>query len=337
MTGSHKNKIFMILNSNTRSKGSGKLGDAVYYVLNGKQVVREYVGSGAIRDAKTELQMQQRTKWANIVSVYRSFGSALKGGFENKPAGWTDYTAFMSINLLQPGVYLTKQQAKMRATVAAPYVITQGSLDSIRVENGATDISVSSLTVDGTTTIAALAEAVVTGNGGRFCYNDQLTCFVVEQLVDDETERPYVRTSYLKVVLSPTDKRTLQSVVGDCLGFSVSDGHLVLGGTVDGAYTWVHSRKSTNGLYVSTQKLVCTNPIYDGYTQADTRALAGSSYGAKGGVVLNPGTNASDGNGTGTSGTGTSGSGTGTGGGSTDNSGGSDSGGGSEDGGDSMD
>lgn len=134
-------------------------------------------------------------------------------------------------------------------------------------------------------------------------------CFVVEQLVDVETERPYVQTSYLKVVLSPTDKRTLQSVAGNSLGFSASDGHLALGGTVDGAYTWMHSRKSAGGLHVSSQKLVCTNSTYESYTQADTRALAGSSYGVKGSVVLNPGTNASGGSGTGTGSSNTGGSG----------------------------
>lgn len=93
----------------------------------------------------------------------------------------------------------------------------------------------------------------------------------------------------------------------------------MLGGTVDGAYAWVHSRKGSDGLHVSTQKLICTNPVYADYTQTDTRALASSSYGAKGNVVLNPGTTASGGN----SGTGSSGNG-GTTGGSTGDSGADD-------------
>lgn len=307
---------------------SGKLGNVVYYVQNGQQIAREYVSGNVKKNPKTEAQMNQRTKWANIANVYRSFGRSLRGGFEKKPAGWNDFNSFVSINLLQPGVYLTKQQARQQAAVAAPYIITQGSLDSITVTDGVTDISLGDFSAESTATVAEFAEAVVENNAGSFRYYDQLTCFVVEQKRDETTEVPYVRTSYLKVVLDPTDKTALQSVVGNSLGFSISGGKLALGGTVDGAYAWVHSRKGSEGLYVSTQKLVCTNPVYQDFTLAETRTLAGSSYGMKEGVVLNPGTTVAAGTG-GTGGTGSTG---GTSGGSGNTGGGGSTGGNGEDG-----
>lgn len=310
----------------------GKLGNTVHYVRDGQQIARTYVDGSCIKDAKSEAQMMHRAKWGNIAAVFRSFGGALKESFENKSPGQNDYNCFMGINLVQPGVYLTKQQRQMGGGVAAPYFISRGSLPSIEVTDGVTDIAVGDWVMNDTTTVADFAEAVVINNSRYFAYGDQLSCFVVEQLVDAAMGVPRVVSDNRKVVLDPADKTPLRSVIGDHPGFAVSDGKLALGGSIEGAYAWVHSRKRNNKLYVSTQLLVCTNPLYEEYTQTETRLAASRSYGMKEvDIFLEPSKNLADGSGTGSgTGNGSTGGGT-TGGGSTGGSGGS-TGGSGEDG-----
>ena len=112
-------------------KISGKVGDIIYSVRGGQQIIRGVPTS--IKNPRTEAQMEQRMKWPNILAVYRTLSPYLKDCFENKPAGQTDYNRFMGINLNAGPVYLEKDKVRLGAAIVAPYVISQGSLPAIQV------------------------------------------------------------------------------------------------------------------------------------------------------------------------------------------------------------
>ena len=59
---------------------SGRVGDLVYFVRGGQQIVRSVPAS--IKNPRTDAQMLQRMKWANILAVYRALQPCLKDNFE---------------------------------------------------------------------------------------------------------------------------------------------------------------------------------------------------------------------------------------------------------------
>ena len=93
------------------NKISGRVGDLVYFVRGGQQIVRSVPAS--VKNPRTEAQMRQRMKWANVLAVYKALQPCLKGCFEVKAAGQTDYNRFMSTNLQSSPVYLEKGIARM--------------------------------------------------------------------------------------------------------------------------------------------------------------------------------------------------------------------------------
>ena len=96
-------------------KISGKVGDLVYFVRGGQQIIRGV--STSSKNSRTSAQMMQRMKWPNIVAVYKTLSPYLKDCFENKPAGQTDYNRFMSINLNAEPVYLEKGEVRLGAAM----------------------------------------------------------------------------------------------------------------------------------------------------------------------------------------------------------------------------
>ena len=96
----------------------------VYRVRDGEQVVSAY--NPQVKNPRTTAQMEQRTKWLNVLGMYKALAPYLKEGFENKQAGQTDYNRFMSVNLQAEPVYITREQYDNGGSVIAPYVITQG-------------------------------------------------------------------------------------------------------------------------------------------------------------------------------------------------------------------
>ena len=192
-------------------KISGKVGDLVYFVRGGQQIIRGV--STSSKNSRTSAQMMQRMKWPNIVAVYKTLSPYLKDCFENKPAGQTDYNRFMSINLNTEPVYLEKGEVRLGAAIVAPYVISQGSLPSIQVSGAtpATDIALGALEIGDDTTVGELAQAVVQNNSG-YRYGDQLSFFRLVQEEDSQDGHPYVTVSATRVNLDPADTSVLRDV-----------------------------------------------------------------------------------------------------------------------------
>ncbi len=264
------------------SKVSGSAGNLTFSRQGGQTVVREKVTS--VRNPRSDKQMRTRTRFTNIVSMYRGIRPLINYGFESKPKSCSDYNIFVKVNMQRTPVYLTKQQVAGGGCVAAPYQITQGSLPSIVISgtgNGSvTDIHLGVTSISNTTTIAQFSKAVV-DNNPDYQYGDQISFFKVEQKVNAETSIPYCQFSAWKVVLSATDSETKLWDIVAREGFSTSDGCLAhSNANFIGAFGWVHSRKSNGKTLVSSQSLIAVNDTLLAEHQGDLAYnLAKSSYG----------------------------------------------------------
>ena len=258
--------------------------------VNGQTIVSQKITS--IANPRSQAQMRIRTKFTNIVSMYRGIRPLLNHGFESKQAGLSDYNMFVRVNMQKTPVFLTKQQVAAGACVACGYQITQGSLPSIVIagsgNSSSTDIYLGSLSIGASTTVGEFSQAVV-GNNADYKYGDQISYFEVAQKTNAETGIPYCQFSASKVILDAADTSVLWDVAGRS-GFYGQDsmlGHY--GANFVGAFGWVHSRKSNGKTLVSSQSLVAVNDTILAQYQGDMAFnLASSSYGQTQEVFLSP-------------------------------------------------
>ena len=268
----------------------GSIGDMTFKSVNGQTVVSQKITS--ISNPRSQAQMRTRTKFTNIVSMYKGIRPLLNYGFESKAKGLSDYNMFVRVNMQKSPVYLTKQQVAAGACVAAPYQITQGSLPAIVIagsgNSSATDIYLGSLSIGASTTVGEFSQAVVENNAD-YKYGDQISYFEVAQKTNAETGIPYCQFSASKVVLDQNDTSLLW-VSGCRAGFFAQDsmlGHY--GSSFAGAFGWVHSRKSGGKTLVSSQSLIAVNDAILAQYQGELAFnLASSSYGQSQEVFLSP-------------------------------------------------
>lgn len=199
----------MAILTGMQTKLRGSAGSITFRRNCGQTIVSEKITD--MRVSRTEQQARQRTKWANIVAIYKGIRPLLNYGFESKPKGLSDYNMFMRLNMQKTPVYLTKQAVAGGACVAAPYVISQGSLPAIVLSGSGnsvkTDIYLGSFAISSTTTVAEFSQAVV-NNNEDYQYGDQISFFLIKQKVNADTEIPYCQFSACKVVLDAADTTT---------------------------------------------------------------------------------------------------------------------------------
>ena len=312
-------------------KLNGSAGSLTFKQYAGQTVVSEKIS--VVKRSNTPMQMRQRTKWGNVIQMYKGICPLINYGFESKPVGKSDYNMFMKVNMKGSDIYLTREEVAGGGCIAAPYQLTQGTLPSIvtvgKGDNARTDIKLGDLTIDAETLVKDFAIAVVSNNAD-YDFGDQISFFDVLQRVNAVTGIPYCQFLATNVVLDKASEVKLLDMVSK-YGFATVDGYLGhIEGEGAGVFAWVHSRKSSAKTLVSTQSFVNNNDEmiaeYSG-DQAYKRSV--KTYGGESSAFLTPGTTttqATDGSASagGTPTTPPSGGGSGT-----DESGGSDSGGGS--------
>lgn len=77
-------------------QASGKLGEAVYYRAGGEQRTRSYVAK--IKNPKTRAQALQRTKFNNMVAVFRGTSVFVKSLFKTEKSSQSPFNAFVKRN-----------------------------------------------------------------------------------------------------------------------------------------------------------------------------------------------------------------------------------------------
>ena len=157
-------------------------------------------------------------------------------------------------------------------------------------------LSVGSLVISASTTVAEFSAAVIANNAG-WQVGDQLTFFLGKQTVDAVTNIPRAPLPPNKVVMDVVDETPLWSVVS-AAGFTSVEGAQgnVLGMNavlLAGAAAWVHSRETGTGtLKVSTQFFYVENAALASYQTSAALTASANSYGGinTSEVYLQPGT-----------------------------------------------
>lgn len=214
------------------------------------------------KDPKTLGQTYQRLKMPNLGSLHKAAKVALEKAFQGMvPNVFTELVRYNATLAREAAIGLTKEQKAEGAGVVFPYMVSQGTLPAISVNNHVSDIKLQGLSkIDASTTIGAFADAVVKGNPGRFHYDDRLTFIQFHQGMMGEM--PLITVGYKAVTLAQDSTE----LMGDNLnGFAVIAGQLgVLGQPAMGGYVWIHSRINpvTELLELSTQSIISTNDAF---------------------------------------------------------------------------
>lgn len=273
------------------SKLNGSAGNLTFRQKSGKTIVSEKITQTT--NAKTELQLKHRMKWANIIREYQVLQPYMKLAFGGTRNGRNDYNKFVSTNLSMIPVYLTKAEVNAGMCIVAPYEITQGNVKSITIsgkgKKAVTDISLGTLSINSTTTVAEFSNAVVLNNK-LYEYGDQITYFLVHQVVNEVTNIPMAEVDACCIVLDKSNEAKLLALV-DARGFSVQErclAALASNDFGDHGMVWIHSRKHNAKTVISTQYLVCENKLLEQYQGDDAYQNAVESYGGVNDVYLTP-------------------------------------------------
>ena len=269
---------------------SGKLGVYVFARRKGEQISRSWVKP---KDTKTTAQGRQRSSLANIIRVFQSSPSFFQSAFANKPSNQSDYNALVARNIgKSPRIHLPKNVVEAGGGVVAPYVISDGGVQSIIVTGigitARTNIAVGEdFEIDATTTVAALSAAILENN--TFIEEgDQLSYLSIEQYTDGGV--PKLRARKYELVISASGSGLAQDFIPS-FGLSVSGGFIAHGEFIySGAFAWVLSRKKEGKIDVSRQTLIVTDEsLYSSYVGELAIETANSSYQNTNNIFISPG------------------------------------------------
>ena len=270
-------------------KMKGSAGEFTFRGNSGRTIVSEKAAS--VKNVRSAAQQRVRMRWSNIVQMYKAISPLIDYGFEDKAQGVTDYNMFVKVNMQMPAVYLKKGDVTCGACVAAPYILTKGSIPAIEIfgegSNCRTNISLSGLVIDESTTVGDFASAVIKNK--NFKQDDMISFFSVLQHINANTGVPYVNATVTSVALDTESQIPLWTLVNKA-GFTSKNGFLAHGENEgDGVFCWVHTRKKSDGkLKVSTQSLIDNNSMLANYTSEHAYYVSVNTYGGERNVALDP-------------------------------------------------
>lgn len=261
----------------------GSAGAWTYNKRGGLTIAKQKVDTKG-QSPRTYAQMRRRVQWGNLVNIWQAFRDANKPSFENADRLRSDFNLFIRANIGSGGVYLKKDEVRFGGAVVSDYLVTEGSLQSIGMdENGSgvlvSDIDLGNVSIGSSTTLAALSTAIINNNGGKFMDGDKITCFILKQITDASTGVATVQLLRSDIILDTTDSDTLVRDTATAACFSNVGTKLGLSGTVNGGAVYIHSRKSGAKTLVSTQRIVVTNSMLATYQTTTALNSAIVSYG----------------------------------------------------------
>ncbi|KAA6321914.1 hypothetical protein EZS27_028488, partial [termite gut metagenome] len=83
------------------------------------------------KEMLTPARMANQIEFISIASAYNLMSMLIIKVYEKKPRELTDYNLFIKYNMGQVKVYLTKEEAEVGGCVAAPYLLSKGTLAPI--------------------------------------------------------------------------------------------------------------------------------------------------------------------------------------------------------------
>lgn len=274
--------------------GRKQIGGMVLYSRKGETVARELAAQ--VSNPRTPNQMQQRVKLSNLVSVYRANMAWMAGAFENKKSRESDYNAFVSNNIANQAVALSKGDVDSGAAVVAQYVISSGSLPKIEATLNGTNLTsnifLGAFTMTSQTTIGDLSAAIINNNNGIVA-GMQLSVIVNLQLAMAGTGVPYVSVRAYEIIINTEDTTPVTDAVPDGIltATGVTNKVLTLDTSTlgDGAGAFILSQSTGGTTRVSSQSLVFfgSNAVYRSYSSPAAWSRAMASYGESEVTFLN--------------------------------------------------
>lgn len=254
-------------------KGAKKrLGGSVLYQAMGQTRQRELAAE--IANPRTESQMGQRVKWANLVNLYRANRSWMRYAYETKKSNQSEYNKFMSLNVTDSRIYLTKPIANAGGCVVDTYIITQGSLPSIEFVPTTNSYFASNIEIDDTTNLNTISvkdfSDMVVRLNPAIRYGDQLSFIRMTQMTNASTGVPYVVVREYEVIINTNDLLPLSNYLPTDLitTWGGSPSYLAVGTAAgrSGGFAMILSRTISGKTYVSSQRIV---PVaMDAYIEA---------------------------------------------------------------------
>lgn len=264
-----------------------KLAGAVIYQAMGQTRSRELAAS--VANPRTESQMTQRVKWANLVNFYRANKSWMKFAYETKKQSQSDYNKFMSLNVASSRIYIPKGLAAQGACIVDAYQMTQGSLPSIETSPTAdgwdTNLYLSNAgALPPNPTVKEISEQLLAANPA-LREGDQLSFIRLTQQTNPNTGVPYVVVRKYEVILNTSSvKFFFDYMPDDYIAFNLSanpDCIEVLDSGNAGGFLLILSRTTGGKTYVSSQSIVVANnaALIDAYSSQNALQTAIDSYG----------------------------------------------------------
>lgn len=108
-------------------QASGKLGEAVYYRAGGEQRTRTYVAT--IKNPKSRAQALQRTKFNNMVAVFRGTSVFVKSLFKPEKSSQSPFNAFVKRNFPLCLTVADKEMVEFGEGGAENFVFANGSIN----------------------------------------------------------------------------------------------------------------------------------------------------------------------------------------------------------------
>lgn len=108
-------------------QASGKLGEAVYYRAGGEQRTRAYVSR--IKNPKTRSQALQRTRFNNMVAVFRGTSVFIKSLFKAEKSSQSPFNAFVRRNFPLCLTVADKEMVELGEGGSQDFVFANGSVN----------------------------------------------------------------------------------------------------------------------------------------------------------------------------------------------------------------
>lgn len=278
----------------------GKVGNTVYYVQETRQLARQALNNSNFGESasRTDIQQSRRVRWSNLVNFYSANKAWMKKAYENLKPGTSIFNRFMQLNINNSTVALTKQQAAAKTCVLEKFVLSQGSLPTIRLQDvdGLVESTINvSDKFELLNKTAGQFSAEILAQNPNFQEGDAIVVVVFGATPNETSFRP-CSYEYSELVLDPQSEAEVPAIFSagnSCVRFDISQD--------EQAMAIFHTRKVGGKLLISTQSMFVGTALTEQtavYSQPSQFRAAIVSYGESTTVPLAPGgsTSSSTGN-----------------------------------------
>lgn len=260
-----------------------------YVTADGKQGVRSPMSpTGKREDGQIEPFMRQAAanKMYELLRMGVRSGHFLQsywqenviwiGQHEKKKERLYDRFKRKNISKDMPAIAMTPAEYQAGGLVVGPTWISWGTLPSIHIKNGVSDIQIGELKIDANTTIGELSRAIL-ANNEDWETDDQLSFIYVKQGMKEAL--PVASAGYVEFHLNEDSEKKVWQY--GAVGWESKNGCLAVDKYLfAGGYCWVHGGYRNDRWKVSEQRLIVdsNSMLLTRYTSEEQWQRAANGY-----------------------------------------------------------